>query len=254
MVAESATLKADTIKSGNSAFNSWHYVDIALLATGYDDLKLDTCGLDATNALWALTSGAAVLRSSKSDAGSRALMLRLFVHIAGDLHQPLQASTYYSDTFPAPRGDSGGNSIHLTPAVKTGKYTAANLHAFWDDGCGASGLGEATDPDAIAAMAAELDDKEVAVIASTPLATTAAVTAAIKGWADESNAYAANTTYATALLAALGTGTSVDTTAAWWADYAAQASMVARQRVKLGGARLAQVLNAIAAQHALVLE
>jgi len=229
-------------------------VDISLYAPGYDDAKLDVCGLDSTNAVWALTSAAAVLRSAKSDAGSRALMLRLFVHIAGDLHQPLHASTYYSTLFPAPRGDSGGNAIHLSPAVKTGKYTAANLHSFWDDGCGASGLGQATDAAAIAAMAAELDDKEVAVIASTPLATTAAVSAAIRGWADESFAYASNTTYTPDLLAAVSAGTSVDTTAAWWAGYAAQASAVARQRVKLGGARLAQVLNAIAHQHALGLE
>ena len=101
------------------------------------------------------------------------------------------------------------------------------------------------DAKAVQALAAELDDDGVAEIAATPFANTAAMSAAFKAWAAESHAFARNASYAPALLDELGGGTSVRTHEPWWGDYAADASVVARSRLRLGGARLAQVLNSL---------
>ena len=129
------------------------------------------------------------------------------------------------------------------------------LHAFWDNGCGGSGLesvgrrGGIVDRKAVDALAAQLDGPDVAALAAAPLGSTAEMSAAFKAWASESHTLAQNTSYAAALLADLGDGREAHTNAAYWAEYAAQASACARARLRLGGARLAQVLNSLHATH-----
>ena len=41
------------------------------------------------------------------------LNLRLLIHYVGDLHQPLHATSRYTESHP--NGDRGGNDFHLTP-------------------------------------------------------------------------------------------------------------------------------------------
>ena len=90
-----------------------------------------------------------------------------------------------------------------------------------------------------------LDDEEAAKIAATPLASVAAIGQLLDSMVAESYAYALNTTYAAALLTALGSGQTVDTTLPMWAAYAEATSQVSKQRLKLSGARMAQVLNSL---------
>lgn len=129
--------------------------------------------------------------------------------------------------------------------------SASELHAFWDNGCGRSGLESISrrdgvvDRKAVDALAAQLDGADVAEIATRPMTSTAEMSAAFKAWAAESHAFARNTSYAPQLLADLGSGREAHTQAAYWADYAAQASACARDRLRLGGARLAQILNSL---------
>ena len=143
----------------------------------------------------------------------------------------------------------------LNPGVKVGSESASELHAFWENGCGHSGLesvgrhGGVVDRKAVDALAAQLDGPDVAALAAAPLASTAEMSAAFKAWAAESHALAQNTSYAPALLADLGDGREAHTSAGYWADYEAQASACARSRLRLGGARLAQVLNSLHAAH-----
>ena len=50
------------------------------------------------------------------------------IHIIGDIHQPLHATTLFSeDEFPA--GDKGGNDFKI---VYLKKKSLNNLHSFWD--------------------------------------------------------------------------------------------------------------------------
>lgn len=132
-----------------------------------------------------------------------------------------------------------------------GSESASELHAFWDNGCGASGLESVSrhngvvDRKAVDALAQQLDGDDVAATANTAITSTAEMSAAFKAWAAESHAFARNTSYADALLADLGTGREAHTKADFWAAYAADASVCARSRLRLGGARLAQVLNSL---------
>ena len=201
------------------------------------------------NVVWALEEAAATLRSRHSDSWARGFFLRVMVHLVGDIHQPLHTASLFSSGLP--HGDEGGNAIKLLPPVHVGHSTATELHALWDAGCGGSGLetirveGDKIDLASVEALAASLDGPDVARIASTPLADTAAVSDAFHAWADDSHAFAVNASYAAALLSNLGTGTSVRTDAAFWFNYAATGSGVARSSLRLGGGHLAQVVTAL---------
>jgi len=54
-----------------------------------------------------------------------------------------------------------------------------------------------------------------------------------------------NSSYAPDLLADLGDGMAAHTHAPYWPNYAAASSELVRERLRLGGARLAAVLNAL---------
>jgi hypothetical protein len=51
-------------------------------------------------------------------------MLRFYVHLLGDMHQPLHETTRCSRDHP--NGDKGGNDFKLN-------YKIGNLHALWDE-------------------------------------------------------------------------------------------------------------------------
>ncbi len=62
------------------------------------------------------------------NTAERALFARYFIHIIGDIHQPLHSAALYNRTFPS--GDLGGNLIKVT--LEDGSL--ANFHLFWDYG------------------------------------------------------------------------------------------------------------------------
>ena len=81
-----------------------------------------------------------LMTESESDAPlNRAFALRILIHAAGDLHQPLHAS----GPIILGKDTRGGNSISLAPLVHIKEITtdgetqhvgsATNFHAFWDD-------------------------------------------------------------------------------------------------------------------------
>lgn len=56
------------------------------------------------------------------------MMLRLAVHLIGDIHQPLHCAQLYNSTFP--NGDGVGTQL----IVNTPKSQNISLHALWDKG------------------------------------------------------------------------------------------------------------------------
>lgn len=56
---------------------------------------------------------------------SNSFHLRLLIHYVGDIHQPLHASTRYTEKHP--KGDEGGNLFKLKS-----KGEVSNLHSLWD--------------------------------------------------------------------------------------------------------------------------
>jgi hypothetical protein len=232
--------RADTIKSSNAAFNEWHYTDRPYAPSGG---SYELC--EPQNVNWAMHQCVSVLSKANADLGNRALMARLLVHFIGDVHQPLHASSLFTPAFPG--GDAGGNFIKLSPPAKVGTFTSSNLHSFWDAGGPSSGLEELgkSDVEGARLMAEVLDDAEAAAIAATPLTSVADIGELLDFMATESYQFAVNTTYSADLLAALGAGQVLDTTSLMWGKYAEATSQVCKQRLKLGGARLAQVLNSL---------
>jgi hypothetical protein len=124
---ESAVWADDNKGIAWSAFNGWHFVDTPVIDP---DFKGET-EYEAMNATWALYEMRKTLRNKNTPKFNSDLALsfawRYLIHLAGDIHQPLHASSYYSAKFP--NGDRGGNSFKISfPEDKQVK----NLHALWD--------------------------------------------------------------------------------------------------------------------------
>jgi hypothetical protein len=62
-----------------------------------------------------------VLSNRNASRARRREALRFFVHLVGDLHQPMHV---------ADRNDRGGNNLQL----RYGRYDNTNLHQVWDSG------------------------------------------------------------------------------------------------------------------------
>lgn len=70
-----------------------------------------------------------VMRDPGASDKDKAVAVAWFMHIAGDLHQPLHTSARITDL--EPKGDQGGNLFLLSPK-ETPRADQLNLHWFWD--------------------------------------------------------------------------------------------------------------------------
>ena len=70
-----------------------------------------------------------VMRDAAAKDADKAIAIAWFLHIGGDLHQPLHTSGRHTDR--EPEGDQGGNLFLLTPEG-TKREDQVNLHWFWD--------------------------------------------------------------------------------------------------------------------------
>ena len=115
----------DTLRpQGVYWFDTVHYVDFPFATDG---TKLPP--VQTVNALWAIEKAKATLLSPRAHDFDKGVALCILLHIVGDIHQPLHASTHVSIKYP--KGDRGGNSERLV-----GNRIAKNLHQFWDRGGG----------------------------------------------------------------------------------------------------------------------
>ena len=79
--------------------------------------------VDAENVLERLEHFQAALKDATIPAGERAIALAWVLHLVGDVHQPLHASSRV--TAKEPKGDGGGNAFKLDKADQ-------DLHHYWD--------------------------------------------------------------------------------------------------------------------------
>lgn len=123
----------------------YHYKDFPELYRNDDPLFLFP-EMDDTNAEFALKSAISIIKDSLvADSEYKkfikkgfvdSLMTRYLIHLVGDVHQPLHATSLYSDVLQNGKlknGDAGGNLINVNDPYKTG---SKNLHSFWDNGLG----------------------------------------------------------------------------------------------------------------------
>jgi hypothetical protein len=186
----------------------WHFIDTPFTSDG-----TALPAVPAPNAQDRIALFRTVLGSTGAADGLKSYDLAWLLHLVGDVHQPLHASTRVSST--DPDGDAGGNLVKLD-------CSRCELHAFWDGLLGTESnlktvkkaAGKLPKPDA--ALAAKSDEKD---------------------WIRESFEQAQQTVYATPIAAGDGPFTLT-------AQYKKSAGKLAKERVALAGARLANLLNA----------
>lgn len=159
-----------------------------------------------------------ILGSIKSDE-VKSYSLVWLVHLVGDVHQPLHATTRFSK---APddlkNGDRGGNKIKIKACASCSE---SNLHSYWD---GLMGKGET--PSSLFSAVAALPAAPSAAANNTDVAS----------WIDDSFAKAKDVAYAAPIKNGVGPYTLTTT-------YKTSAKTLARKRVALAGARLAKLIE-----------
>jgi hypothetical protein len=187
----------------------WHFVDTPFTQDG------SALGaVPSPNAETQITAFRSVLASTKPDE-LKSYDLVWLLHLVGDVHQPLHAATRVSST--DPDGDAGGNKVTL--CAKPCKNV---LHAFWDGlpGSGSNPVATAT------SLGKSLGTPDPVLAADTDTGT----------WTKESYDLARQKVYVPPIGA--GDGPFTITT-----SYRTAARKLAKKRVALAGARLANVLN-----------
>jgi len=185
----------------------WHFIDTPFTQDGTALPAIPTPNAQERIALFR------TVLASTSDDGVKSYDMTWLLHLVGDVHQPLHASTRVSSI--DPEGDAGGNLVKLD-------CSKCELHAFWDDL-----LGTQNNLQTVMRAARKLPKAEAALAAKSDE----------KDWIAESFMEAQQTAYAPPIAA--GDGPFRLTT-----QYKKSAGKLAKQRVTLAGARLANLLNA----------
>jgi len=108
--------------------SNWHYSDTFWKQNG-DKVEIIDTMPEGGQGLKQLIGADVTMRSSTATDAEKALAIAWFMHIGGDLHQPLHTSGRITDL--EPKGDQGGNKFLLTPEG-TPYNKQLNLHWFWD--------------------------------------------------------------------------------------------------------------------------
>ncbi len=107
---------------------NWHYSDTFWKQDG-DHVEIIDTMPEGGQGVKQLEGADVTMRSATATDAEKALSIAWFMHIGGDLHQPLHTSGRITDL--EPKGDQGGNLFLLTPA-DTPRDKQLNLHWFWD--------------------------------------------------------------------------------------------------------------------------
>ncbi len=104
----------------------WHYADIFWKQTGgkAEILENRSEGLAITK----LYDFEKNLKDETLSDAEKAVNLAWFLHVAGDVHNPLHNASRITEI--EPKGDQGGNLFLLSPAAAT--ENRVNLHSYWD--------------------------------------------------------------------------------------------------------------------------
>jgi hypothetical protein len=216
-----AAVWADEIKSFTSAYNTWHYIDIPFSLDGY---PTNGFHLPAFDVVQAIRQCITTLQNPAAADTNQATALRFLIHFVGDIQQPLHCSTAISTNWHT--GDLGGNNFSLTPPPWN------NLHSLWDAGGGY--LVDSVYPPLDSNEASIITNKAAAVEAAYPYTKTIGSIADPMNWAVEGWGLAQTVSY-------VGITTNSTPSAA----YTNTAQATTKQRMAVGGQRLAKLLNTI---------
>lgn len=221
---ESVSVWADEIRGTPADRPRWHYDDLPVCGNAPRERYCPNAECN-TGQLERLTR---VIADPHAAPRARNEALKWIVHLVGDIHQPLHA---------ADNGDLGGNRVRVALAgvEVRGQRT---LHRVWDTELVTLALhtrSRQQPPRNIDALAREAG----ALIAKAGQGTPAS-------WATESNNLAKNVAYHYAGFVCGGAPPGV---VVLDRDYQREAEAVVRERLLLGGGRLANLLNEILVTH-----
>jgi hypothetical protein len=127
-----ASIWADDIsRDGLKAFFKWHissrpYDPDGILSAS--EMEKILAGFEGTDLVWVLGECVKTLSNPEATLWTKGFMLRILLHMVGDVHQPAHCVSLYNTQFP--EGDQGGNLFK----IKHPQYT--NLHSLFDSGFG----------------------------------------------------------------------------------------------------------------------
>jgi len=122
---ESACWADDIRDYGFDSITTWHYQNRPYNPDGL----INVISEQQPDALWALDQILETLTSSQQGLLESGMMIRMLIHIVGDIHQPLHIANLFSEQFPS--GDEGGNLFMISYDENINE-----LHALWDAGVG----------------------------------------------------------------------------------------------------------------------
>lgn len=189
--------------------NKIHYINLPFSVDG-----TPLPSTDRPNAVTAILDAQKVIKSGSREF-DKGFAVRILIHVAGDIHQPLHAATRFSAKLP--NGDAGGNLVRLGD-----NPIANNLHAYWDKGAGFL-MSEDRSPEFIEKKALEVEQQYPCDIAN--------VTLSPNKWAEESHDLAENFAYKIAPYEVPSS------------SYQQMVQGIVKQRVALAGCRIAALLN-----------
>jgi hypothetical protein len=108
--------------------SNWHYSDTFWRQVN-GKVVLITDKQPGGQGVVQLTAADKTMRDSAVKDAEKAIAIAWFLHLGGDLHQPLHTSGRHTDR--EPEGDQGGNMFLLT-REGTPRNQQVNLHWFWD--------------------------------------------------------------------------------------------------------------------------
>ena len=187
----------------------WHFIDLPFSPDGTPLVDPVTPNAKSQIALFRET-----LHGSTASDEVKSYDLVWVLHLVGDVHQPLHATSRFDKD--QPTGDNGGNLVALCA------HPCKNeLHAFWDEA-----LGTSLKPTDAVKKAAKMKSADAQLASIRDEAT----------WIDESFHAAQDAVY----VSPVGVGAGPFTLDA---TYKTAARELAAKRVALAGARLANLLN-----------
>jgi len=203
--------------SDNLMHKYWHFIDKPFSP---DHTRLQQPEEPNAQSRIALFRQTLASRSGVSD-DVRSYDLTWLLHLVGDVHQPLHATSRF--THPHQDGDEGGNLVEIRCGQRIEVFCrSGKLHTFWDDLLGPS----EGPPDRVIHAQGGLADPDEDLVSITDEG----------AWIDESFEAAKTVAYARPI----PTG---DRPANLTASYKRIAQAKAEERVALAGARLAKLLE-----------
>lgn len=107
----------------------WHYADIFWKQENNKAVILENFPEESGKAIYKLSDFEKILRSSSYSDEEKAIALAWFLHVGGDIHQPLHNASRVTDT--EKKGDQGGNLFKFMPPTKENSF-GLDLHWYWD--------------------------------------------------------------------------------------------------------------------------